>query len=165
MNELGTESIIRDGRWMLIPGGMHTHALKKGDIILNANQTKSLMKWGKATGKGRAYADGTLNPGLANAYADGTDDKSETFDWIENRIDYLEKLTDEWKNRLDTLTTYKAQNSYINQVAASMQNEIANLNDSYNAYMAKAASLGLDSSYVEKIQKGRFPPKILRMKI
>lgn len=155
VNELGTESIIRDGRWMLIPGGMHTHALKKGDIILNANQTKSLMKWGKATGKGRAYADGTLNPGLANAYANGTDDKSETFDWIENRIDYLEKLTDEWKNRLDTLTTYKAQNSYINQVAASMQNEIANLNDSYNAYMAKAASLGLDSSYVEKIQKGQ----------
>ena len=43
VNEMGTESLIRDGKWMLIPGGMHMQSLKKGDIILNASQTADLL--------------------------------------------------------------------------------------------------------------------------
>lgn len=157
VNELGTESIIRNGKWMLIPGGMHREHLKKGDIILNANQTKSLIKYGKAAGKGRAYADGTLNSVVSNAYAGGTGDAPEpkTFDWIENRIKHLESLTENWKNKLESVTTFKAQNSYIDQIISAIQNEISNLNESYNAYMAKAASLGLSSDYVQKIQNGQ----------
>ena len=68
VNELGTESVIRNGQWMLLPGGMHTEALKKGDIILSASQTKSLLTSGKALGHGHAYALGTV---IANAYAGG----------------------------------------------------------------------------------------------
>ena len=157
VNELGTESIIRNGKWMLIPGGMHREHLKKGDIILNAGQTKSLMKYGKAAGKGRAYAEGTLNSIVSNAYADGSGDtpEPETFDWIENRIKHLESLTENWKTKLESVTTFKAQNSYIGQIIFAIQNEISNLNESYNAYMAKAASIGLSSDYVEKIQNGQ----------
>lgn len=44
---------------MLIPGGMHVQSLKKGDVVLNANQTASLLKSGKAFGNGKAYASGT----------------------------------------------------------------------------------------------------------
>lgn len=69
VNELGTESIIRNGQWMLIPGGMHQEALKKGDIILSAAQTKALIETGRAYGHGRAFALGTL---LGNAYDSGT---------------------------------------------------------------------------------------------
>lgn len=60
INELGTESIIRDGRWFLVPGGMHVENLKKGDVILNAQQTRDLLKSGKASGHGKAYANGTV---------------------------------------------------------------------------------------------------------
>ena len=60
VNELGMESIIRDGRWFLIPGGVHQEALKKGDIILSAAQTKALLRTGAAAGYGRAYADGSI---------------------------------------------------------------------------------------------------------
>lgn len=67
VNELGTESIIRDGRWFLIPGGVHQEALKKGDIILSAAQTKALLKTGAAAGHGRSYAYGTA----LGAYASG----------------------------------------------------------------------------------------------
>lgn len=35
VNELGQESIIRDGKWYLIPGGMHVETLKKGDENLS----------------------------------------------------------------------------------------------------------------------------------
>ena len=68
VNELGTESIIRSGQWSLLPGGMHVESLKKGDIVLNANQTKALLQYGKAPGHARAYASGSL----LSAYAGGS---------------------------------------------------------------------------------------------
>lgn len=68
VNEEDTESIIRDGVWSLIPGGMHIESLKKGDIILNARQTKSLLQFGRAPGHARAYAQGSL----LSAYAGGS---------------------------------------------------------------------------------------------
>lgn len=62
VNELGTESLIRDGKWFLIPGGMHTENLKKGDVVLNHTQTADLVKSGKAAGHGTAYAQGSGVP-------------------------------------------------------------------------------------------------------
>ena len=79
INELGTESIIRNGRWFLVPGGMHLENVKKGDIILSAKQTQDLLKSGKASGRGKAYADGTLGnvrnlaaTSLLDAYSSGS---------------------------------------------------------------------------------------------
>ncbi len=54
------ESIVRDGRWFIIPGGPHIEDLKKGDIIFNANQTAELLKSGKTSVPGKAFADGTV---------------------------------------------------------------------------------------------------------
>lgn len=68
VNEISQESIIRDGVWSLLPGGMHIESLKKGDIVLNANQTKALLQYGKAPGHARAYAQGSL----LSAYAGGS---------------------------------------------------------------------------------------------
>lgn len=67
VNELGTESIIRNGNWYLLPKGMHQQALKKGDIVLSARQTKALINTGAAPGHGRAYALGTF---LSHAHND-----------------------------------------------------------------------------------------------
>lgn len=67
VNELGTESIVRDGEWKLLPGKMHIQSLKKGDIVLNAEQTKDLLNSGKTNSHARAYVNGTL----MNAYANG----------------------------------------------------------------------------------------------
>ena len=70
VNELGTESIIRNGNWYLLPNGMHRQALKKGDIVLSARQTKALINTGAAPGHGRAYASGTF---LSHAHANDND--------------------------------------------------------------------------------------------
>ena len=79
VNEMGTEGLIRDGRLILIPGGMHFQSLKKGDIILSVSQMKSLFTTGKASGHGKAYADGTVGnvrslaaTSLSNAYSAGS---------------------------------------------------------------------------------------------
>lgn len=69
VNELGQESIVRGDRWLMLPPGMHTQALKKGDIVLNAQQTADLKKHGKATGTARAFAHGSLTD-ISPAHAD-----------------------------------------------------------------------------------------------
>lgn len=75
LNEVGTESIVRDGVWSLIPGGAHLANLKKGDIIFSAFQTEALLKNGSIPGHARAYASGTVddveNLDLSSAYAVG----------------------------------------------------------------------------------------------
>lgn len=77
VNELGTESIVRDGRWFTIPGGAHIHQLKKGDIIFSAKQTEELIKTGHISsggGHGRvALSTGTaFNTLNMPAYDTGT---------------------------------------------------------------------------------------------
>lgn len=65
VNELGNESIVRDGVWSIIPGGAHVENLKKGDIIFNVAQTEELLKFGKITSGAKhgklALAKGTYN--------------------------------------------------------------------------------------------------------
>ena len=60
---IGAESIVRDGKWMIIPGGAHFENLKKGDLIFNKKQTSELINSGHVTsggGHARAYANGTV---------------------------------------------------------------------------------------------------------
>ena len=68
VNEVGVESIVRDGVWSLLPGGAHLENLKKGDIVFNASQTKALLEHGRMAGHARAYADGTLSTQTGNRY-------------------------------------------------------------------------------------------------
>lgn len=65
VNEVGTESIVRNGVWSLLPGGAHLENLKQGDIVFSASQTKDLLEHGRTAGHARAYAEGTAS--LAHA--------------------------------------------------------------------------------------------------
>ena len=72
VNEVGTESIVRDGKWFEIPGGAHVEQLKRGDIVFSSKQTEELKKYGKVYsggGHGKiAYANGTAY-NMINAHA------------------------------------------------------------------------------------------------
>lgn len=73
VNEVGVESIVRDGVWSLIPGGAHMENLKKGDIVFSAQQTEDLLKRGATSGHARAYAQGSLSDtSLAHAFGGGS---------------------------------------------------------------------------------------------
>lgn len=73
VNELGMESIVRDGVWSMIPGGAHIENLKKGDIIFSASQTEDLLKHGATPGHARAYAQGSLSDiSLTHAFGGGS---------------------------------------------------------------------------------------------
>lgn len=65
VGELGPELLVRGNRWTTVgENGAEFTQVKKGDIIFNHKQTKSLLENGYVTSRGRAYASGT-------AYASG----------------------------------------------------------------------------------------------
>lgn len=208
VNEVGVESLIRDGKWMLIPGGAHIESLKKGDIILNASQTSDLLKSGKTAGHGKAYANGTISSirSLAsfplNAYANGmlggsggfeggavtgadkkkpssnkkssskkssskkkssdssssTDDAKEfeeALDWIEIKIDRLERKI----KSLDRIAgsafeTYATRSKALAEQMGEVSNEITVQQQAYERYLQQANFISLSDDYKTQVQNG-----------
>lgn len=75
VNELGTEGLIRDGKFSLIPGGAHLHNFKRGDIIFNHKQVQELLANGFVTsggGHGKLVRVNGSAYNLLNAYSSGS---------------------------------------------------------------------------------------------
>ena len=67
VGELGRELIVRDGRFFTVGNyGAEFVDIQKGDIVFNHKQTEQLLKNGYITGRGRAYADGTIGDPIAS---------------------------------------------------------------------------------------------------
>ena len=183
VNELGTESIIRDGKWFLIPGGMHTENLKKGDIVLSASQTKQLLNYGRASGYGQSYANGTLS----NAYGNGwnpfgsldyaqsigvannqktnskpssnlsspSDSEAENFNWIEIALSRIKRLiTNVGKTVSATYKKWSERNKAIGDEISLITDEIALQKRAYEKYMELADGVGLSDHYKKLVQSG-----------
>ena len=61
VGELGAEMLVRDNRWKLVGlNGTEFVDVRKGDILFNHKQTEQLLKHGSITGRGKAYANGTV---------------------------------------------------------------------------------------------------------
>lgn len=161
VNELGTESIIRAGQWSLLPGGMHIESLKKGDIILNASQTKALLQYGRASGHARAYASGTLlsayaggsgggtfwgnagSSGSSGSYtsggvssarsSSGSSSASDAAKEFEETIDWIEMAIDRLERAIDTLDL-KASSTYRSwsERNQSLSSEISKVTEEIN---------------------------------
>lgn len=68
VGELGPELRVRGNRWdMLGENGAEFTDVKKGDIIFNHKQTKSLLENGYINSRGKAYASGT-SYGISNIF-------------------------------------------------------------------------------------------------
>ena len=67
LGELGYEIIVRNGRFFTVgENGAEMFPIKKGDIVFNHEQSKQLLKNGHISGRGKAYADGTVGNSLAS---------------------------------------------------------------------------------------------------
>ena len=182
VNEIGTESLVRNGKWHLIPGGAHIEKLKRGDIIFSAKQTDELLKTGKVIsggGHGRvALAGGTLNaydsgsggnrrPGSVSDYTSPSstatnststvdvDDELEKMDWIEVALDRIQRAIEKVKT-----TATSAYKSITTRLSASkdeislITKEIGIQQSAYDRYMQEANSVGLSSDLANLVQTG-----------
>lgn len=172
VNEVGinghSESIVRDGVWSLIPGGAHMENLKKGDIILSAQQTEDLLKRGATHGHARAYAQGTASGvTLAPAYADGTSELDDTIkkvstqakDWIETALDRLERIVEKYQDIAESdYSNYKSSEKNYNKALKNLNKQLQTQKDSRAKYVAKAnevaSAVGLSDELKKKVQNG-----------
>lgn len=158
-----SESIVRDGKWFLIPGGAHFENLKKGDLIFNAKQTDELLKYGKINSHARAYADGTVphvrnivaTP-LTSAFASGTDTDN-AFDWVDV---WVERFEEEIDHLTDVMTdivgnSWKEQNKYIDRMLKLNSEAMKKNREAVNVYMKKANAVGLSDSYKNAVKNGQ----------
>lgn len=61
VGEEGYEIVVRDGRFFTVGNtGAEMFPIKKGDIVFNHEQSVNLLKNGHISGRGKAYADGTV---------------------------------------------------------------------------------------------------------
>ena len=76
--ELGPELRVRGNRWELLgENGAEFNEVRKGDIIFNHKQTEQLLSNGYITGRGKAFAEGTVG---GSAYAG----INTWFDWVDD---------------------------------------------------------------------------------
>ncbi len=61
VGEEGFEIIVRNGRFFTVgQNGAEMTNIQKGDIVFNHGQSVELLKHGHISGRGKAYADGTV---------------------------------------------------------------------------------------------------------
>lgn len=165
VGELGTELVVRNGRWFTVgDNGAEFTQVKKGDIIFNHKQTESLFKNGYVTGRGKAYAEGTAyvsgggaatrytfngngtwsNSDLSNlsdSLSNSVDGLKETFDWIEVRIEELDEVLGLLEAELENAVYYTNKNNIIDDIIAANNTKLDNLQAGYQEYADYAAKL------------------------
>lgn len=64
VGEEGFEIIVRNGKFFTVGNnGAELANIQKGDIVFNHEQSKNLLKYGHISGRGKAYADGSVGSG------------------------------------------------------------------------------------------------------
>ena len=184
VGELGTETLVRNGRYYTIgdTGAEFIH-YEKGDIIFNHKQTEELFRYGKVTsggGRGKAFVNGTAfvsGTAFSNGSGGGeepsrnsvtgkkysksssssssSDDFEETFDWIEIAIDRIERAIDRLDQKASgTWRSWSDRNKSLKDEISKIRDEIDLQNKAYNKYMAAANGVGLSNEWKKKVQDG-----------
>lgn len=162
INELGSEIIVRNGRWFTLNNGYPAIAsLKAGDIVFNHKQSEALLSRGYVTGSharlvGSSFADGSLGHLSGRAYASGTEFKQE-FDQIEILIDRMESAFKRISDSIATLSyNLTAQNKQVDSAIAKAKSNLSSYQKAYDTYMGKANAVGLSGSWVNAVQNGSY---------
>lgn len=183
--ELGTELLVRGNRWFTVgENGAEFTQVKKGDIIFNHEQTKSLLSNGYVTSRGKlqggsALASGTAyaglwqpinGPGSGNGSGSGSsdddddndiaDDAEQVVDFIEMKLEEIEAIIEKTSSRianfLDDTTDIKSKDElYDELVKAEKDKSEAYLKAAQKYNVEAAAALsGVPQQYQEMARNG-----------
>ena len=213
VGELGTETLVRDGRYYTIGNaGAEFIKYKKGDIIFNHKQTEELFRYGKVTsgdGRGKAFVSGTAfaygssgsgggiraekvvvetddatveskksdtygssgsgggikskktsyNAGASSKSSTSSsakDEFEETIDWIEIAISRIEREIDNLDKKANNVyKSWSSRNTALTNEINKVGDEIKLQQSAYGRYIEEANSVGLSSSWAEKVRNGK----------
>ena len=167
VGELGPELIVdpKSSSWYTVGDtGAEFTTIPKGSIIFNHKQTEQLLKNGYVTGRGKAHAFGTAYASTSNSthkkhnfddisgserkgssYSSSADDAKdqfeELFDWIEVRLEEINKQLDLRNAKLDNSVGFAKQNAVINEMLDLNEKLYDNLIAGANKYYEYASKL------------------------
>lgn len=141
--ELGPELRVRGNKWELLgENGAEFNKVKKGDIIFNHKQTKSLLENGYVNSRGKAYASGTAlanglyrptgggsgsgsgsgsngngsNNSNSSSASEAANDFKEVFDWFEVKLEEINELLELWGAQLENIVDIAGKGAKIDTI-------------------------------------------------
>lgn len=160
LGEVGSELVVnpKTGTWHTVDRASFEN-LPKGSIVFNHKQTEELFKNGYVTsGGGHGRVVGSLLNGTAHAsgtaLAEGSDTKNNDVDFISIRLKRLADALDRLTNTAELYENFEEKNLDMQKAIAKAYEGVNENLSAYNAYMAKANSVGLDESYASKVRNG-----------
>lgn len=141
------------------PGGATKYRYQQEQSVENLlgkikNQALNASSfYAKSSGSGATYSGGTTsNKGGGSG---GTENKSEEFNWIDRAIKKVQRtITNLGKTVSATYKLWTTRNDALKKQISAVNDEISIQQKAYDYYIKKANSLGLSSSYVNKIKDG-----------
>ncbi len=153
INELGSEIIVRNGKWFTVNNGYPAFAnLKKGDIIFNHRQSEALLKNG--------YITGSHAKMIGNAYSNGTSslsstENSEEFNWIETILSRIQRTISNFGKTVSaTWKSWTDRTNALNNQISSVNREIDLQYQARARYEQQANSVALDENTKRLVREG-----------
>ena len=126
--EIGPEIVVRDGRYHVIGlNGAEMFHIKPSDIVFNAEQSAALLKYGKISGRGKAYADGIVGDPFASGKLRPLQPGDRAYEFQQKMNDYLARTGEDVKAMLTPVNAMQKNMEQMTQ-ALNTINNISNNN-------------------------------------
>ena len=126
--------------------------LSKAGSSKSKKKSSSSKKKSSSSKKKSSSKKSSSNSGDLKDYVDSL------FDWIEVRLDRLDRQTETWKDNAAAAIGYIARNSYLDKAIASTQEQIEAANAAYTRYIKQADTIAskfkLSADLYNKIKNG-----------
>ena len=95
-------------------------------------------------------------PAGSNSSSSTKEEFEETFDWVEVAIERIERAIDKLDQKANNIyKTWSERNKALVEEIGKVQDEIELQQSAYERYMQEANSVGLSSSWAEKVRNGK----------
>lgn len=98
---------------------------------------------------------GSPNSGSVNNASNNSKDTfSETFDWLERRLNKLTTQTERWAAIIENATDAKRLNTYYKKLQSGYSSLAKTYSTAANYYLKRAENVGLEKNYQNKVKNG-----------
>lgn len=122
--------------WDAMTRGLSAQPLKK-----SGSSKKSSSSSKKSSGSSKKKSSGGGSSRSSSSNSDIKDYVDNLFDWIEVRLDRLDRQTENWKDNAAAAIGYIARNSYLDKAIATTQEQIDAANQAYTRYVKQADTI------------------------
>ena len=123
MGEVGYEIIVRNGRFFTVgTAGAEMVPIKKGDIVFNHEQSVALLKSGHISGRGKAYADGTVGDPFASGKFRPLQPGDHMYELLQKMNEHLAKTGEDVESFLTPVNAMQRNMEQMSQAFNTINN-------------------------------------------